>query len=670
MHMGNLAKIKDWVWQSDNRACFIERERALMRLRREMADDKEPNRYARAFSTVLHELSTPVLECDYFAGRMVEALPEEEMEPLPYSPGHVSPDYGNLLRVGFRGILQEIRKNAERKGDADSLSFARDAEIMVEAIREYSLRYAAEAERMGKMRMAEALRRVPIEPAYDFYSALQAVWLVHMIASCCVGARDYAFGRFDQYMFPFYEQALQNGETEEELTELLAGFLVKCNEICGRTTHNHKIKPIPCNASKQYINIGGENPNRFSHLVLEAAVRVNMAQPQIVVLLKPEADAEFTEHVFQALEILTDKMNLYHYEPIRKELIRKGIPAEIAKDFTYSACCTFELNYHTNRAEYYIPSVQLFLKTLHCGEYRSVEEILEAYTEALRVDEQAYVERIQNRVIDEAVKRDFLFLGLVMTDAAKECRYPCERSVPYHIMNLFFSGIATIGDSLMVLDRLVYKEKRYSYRAFLEILKNNYEENEPLRQEIRNMTRFGNDTDADRYAVMVGNAFLKATDSLQLQEHFYTAPGFYSLERDNTWCWYDEIGATPDGRKAREPFSENQSPTYGADQNGITALLNSIAKLPLDRTVTGGLNLTFSRSVSAEILQALVVSFFQKGGFHVGISVIDRETLQDAMVNPEKYKSLTVRLYGFSEYFISLPKWQQLAVLNRTEYSL
>ena len=104
-------------------------------------------------------------------------------------------------------------------------------------------------------------------------------------------------------------------------------------------------------------------------------------------------------------------------------------------------------------------------------------------------------------------------------------------------------------------------------------------------------------------------------------------------------------------------------------QPQITALLNSLAKLPLDETVTGGLNLTFAQKVTPEILKSLITSYFSNGGFHVGISVIDRETLKDAMVNPDKYKSLTVRLYGFSEYFVSLPKWQQLAVLNRTEYN-
>jgi len=86
----------------------------------------------------------------------------------------------------------------------------------------------------------------------------------------------------------------------------------------------------------------------------------------------------------------------------------------------------------------------------------------------------------------------------------------------------------------------------------------------------------------------------------------------------------------------------------------------------LDRTVTGGLNLTFSQQLSPDILRTLVLTYFHLGGLHVGISVVDHETFKDAMVHPDKHRSLTVRLYGFSEYFVSLPEWQQLAVLNRT----
>ncbi|MBQ3153737.1 MAG: hypothetical protein IJB88_00755, partial [Clostridia bacterium] len=196
---------------------------------------------------------------------------------------------------------------------------------------------------------------------------------------------------------------------------------------------------------------------------------------------------------------------------------------------------------------------------------------------------------------------------------------------------------------------------------------NDYSEHGDLLDEIKGYTMFGNDTPNDAYTVMAANAFLDAVDAVEHNQNVYLAPGFYSLEKDNLWC--AEIGATPNGRRAGTPFSENQSPTYGADKNGITALLGSLAKLPFDRTVTGGLNLTFSQKMRAEILRALVLSYFELGGLHVGISVIDRKALEDAMIHPDRYQSLTVRLYGFSEYFVSLPKWQQLAVLNRTEYS-
>lgn len=668
--MASLAKLRELVFESSNNACFIERERILNRLKTEMEDYNVPDRYAVLLSRLLSQVSTPILDCDYFAGRVVEALPDENMSApswLLCSVGHMSPDYEKLLKVGLKGILQEIKSNAAQKGDADSLFFARNAEIVVGAIKDYAERYAKTAEEKGLLQMANALKKVPFEPAEDFYSALQSVWLIHMIASCYVGARDYAFGRFDRYMLPFYEQALAQGQTEQELTELLAGFFMKTNEICGRTTHNFACKPILSQASKQYINIGGEEPNRFSSVVLNAAKMNNMAQPQIVVLLKPDANEQFTKDVFEALAVLTDKMNIYRYEPIVAALIQKGIPQDVAKDFTYSACCTFDLNYHSFRLEYFTPVPQIFLDVFHAKEYPSLEELVTAFTDALTCNIQGYVDNTQRGFDEIRARKEFVLDSILLSDSAKECRYACDGNAKYNVMNVFCPGIATIGDSLMVIDKLVFKENRYSYSEFEEIVKNNFENREELLQEISGYTMFGNDSDNDSYTVMAGRAFLDAVDALKLNENHYVAAGFYSLERDNVWC--GEIGATPNGRKAGEPFSENQSPTYGADKNGITALLKSLSKLPLDRTVTGGLNLTFSGKTPPAILQALVLSYFQMGGFHVGISVIDRATLKDAMVNPDKHKSLTVRLYGFSEYFVSLPKWQQLAILNRTEYS-
>ncbi|MBE7030262.1 MAG: hypothetical protein E7409_02410 [Ruminococcaceae bacterium] len=666
--MPDLSKLKELIFETDDNACFIERERILARLDKEMADYNGADKQARVFATLLSEVSTPVYACDYFAGRVVEGLPDEGMKApsiLLEATGHMSFDYEKLLRVGLKGILDEICAVAHKKGDDASLQFSDNARILVDAIRDFAVRYADEAERMGRERMAKALRIVPFEPAYDFYSALQGIWLIHMIASCYVGARDYAFGKFDGYMETYYHKALENGETREELAELLAGFLVKTNEICGRCAYDYRTKPVLSFSSKQYVNIGGEVPNEFSTVVLDAAMRSNMAQPEITVLLKPDADTAFTQKVFEAQSVLTDKMNIYNYPATVAAFINMGIDEKIAKDYTYSACCTVDLHYHTYRREYYVPVPQILIQTLEGGDYTSLEEVLEAFRHRLCADMQHNAdEEQQDRT--QAEGKYFLLDALLMPDSAVECRYPCDGTSPYNLLNLFCPGIATVGDSLMVLDKLVFEEKRYTYRDFITIVRNNFENHEELRQEILNYTKFGNDTAADKYTVLAANAFLDAADALVLKRNFFAAPGFYSLQRDNFWA--GEVGATPDGRKAGEPFSENQSPTYGADKNGITALLKSLSKLPFERTVTGGLNLTFSQKMSPDILQALVLSYFQMGGFHVGISVVDKETLRDAMRNPDKYKSLTVRLYGFSEYFVSLAEWQQIAVLNRTAY--
>lgn len=667
--MKNLEGLKALIFELDNNACFIERERILQALSFEMCDEAVPDRYAQIFSRLLAGVSTPIYDQDVFVGRVVEGRPDPNMQApnrLLCATGHMSFHYEKLLRIGLKGILQEINENAALLHDEKATEFAQNAEIVVMAIRDFAKRYADAARKCGKLQAADALEIVPYEGAYDIYSALQAVWLIHMIASCYVGERDYAFGRFDQYMYPYYQKALAEGVSQKAIVELLACFFLKTNEICGRTTHNYCSKPVLCQASKQYIMLGGECPNAFSFAALEAAELCNMAQPQFTVLLKPDADIAFTKQVFQSMVKLTDKLHVYNYDLIKNCLKNKGVPADMAADFSFSACCTFDLHYHTVRQEYYAPSVQLFCDTLKKGPYESICEIVQAYASQIKHHMQIYAQDAQKAYTMEENRRLFVLDSLLIGACAERCRYPMDGGMRYHVLNIFFPGIATLGDSLAALDRLVFQEKRYSYTAFMDIVNQNFEGQEELRLELQGMSKFGNDSEADVYATMIANGCLDAIDQISLPENWYAIGGFYSLERENTWA--QTIPATPDGRLAGTPFSENQSPVYGADKNGITALLKSLSKLPLDRTATGGLNLTFSHEISSSILQSLLVTYFNLGGLHAGITVLNRETLQDAMVHPERYKSLTVRLYGFSEYFISLPEWQQLAVLNRTEY--
>jgi len=101
----------------------------------------------------------------------------------------------------------------------------------------------------------------------------------------------------------------------------------------------------------------------------------------------------------------------------------------------------------------------------------------------------------------------------------------------------------------------------------------------------------------------------------------------------------------------------------------VTAVLRSVAKLPLERTVQGGLNIKFAGALTPAKLRALLDAYFGMGGLHVGFTFVSREMLLDARAHPDRYRTLCVRLYGFSEYFVALSPEEQQELIDRTEYA-
>ena len=484
-----------------------------------------------------------------------------------------------------------------------------------------------------------------------------------MIASCYVGSRDYAFGYMDEYLYPYYQKEKEKGTTDEEIRVMLAGFFIKTNEICGRHPHNYRQKPVLSHSAKQYVLLDGGRANDFSEVILDAAEINCMAEPIFTVILSKDAPDRFRSRVFEAMAVLTDKLQVYNCESMKGFLKNKGLPEEIVERPAVSACCTFDVHLHSTREEFYLPTVQTFCKTLAEREFSSREELMEAYGHAVTAVCEAYLEETRAPDYDWA-RCAYVLDSLLLGDCNQNCDYP-PYGARFRAKNIFLPGLATLGDSLCVLDTLVFRGN-VPYRTFAEALRADFVGYDALYEQICSCPRFGNDEECDRYTVEMAELLISSVERAKHPENEIIAPSFYSLERENAWA--AETPATPDGRRAGTAFSENQSPVYGADRKGITALLCSLSKIPFSKTAAGGLNLTFSSAVRPEILQALVRTYFEKGGLHVGITVLDRRVLEDAMVHPEKYRSLTVRMYGFSEYFITLPEWQQIAILNRTAY--
>ena len=659
-----LEALRAAVFAQQNDHCFLEREHFLNTL--SPCEPKPADYFARIFSDLMDRVSTPIHPADYFVGRVVEGPPENSKacpNRLLFAKGHLTPDYRRLLTLGYGGILRQIQASAARLGTREAADYAGNAELVIGAICRFAARYAEAARARGMERAAEALCRVPYEPAYDLYSALQSVWLVHMIASCYMGSRDYGFGYMDEYLYPYYLKEKEQGATDEEISVMLSGFFMKPNEICGRHPHNYRCKPVLSHSSKQYVLLDGGRANHLSELILDAVRRNAMAQPELTVILTDESTPAFRRRVFETMSVLTDKLQVYGGERLRTFWRRKGLPEELASRPAFTACCTPDVYCHSCREEFYLPTVQLFCETLYNGEHATKEEFLYAYGKAVTAACEAYLE--ESRVPDADWARcAYLMDTLLLGDCNERCAYP-PLGLTYRAKNIFLPGVATLGDSLCALDRLVFRGS-VPYGELVDLLRADFVGNDALFAAIKGLPKFGNDGEADAYAAEMATVMIDAVERASHTPQELVLPSLYSLERNNAWA--SDIPATPDGRRAGTPFSENQSPTYGADRSGITTLLNSLARLPFERTAGGGLNLTFSFAVEPAVLQALVETYLAAGGLHVGITVVDPDVLRDAMRRPERYQSLTVRMYGFSEYFVGLPKWQQLAVLARTAY--
>lgn len=659
-----LDKLRNRIFEKSNEHCFIERESFLNAYKDNSAQD--PEYYAKLFADMLDSVSTPIFEEDFFAGRVVEGEPiKGVVAPCRkiFGKGHLTPDYAKLLKYGYKGILETVFANAEKIGTEQAKFYAKNSKTVVHAIKRFANRYANASKEVGNLRAFEALQKVPFEPAWDLYSALSAIWLVHMVASAYVGARDYGFGYMDEYLYPYYLAEKQKGTTDREIVFMLAGFFIKTNEICGRTAHNYNRKPVLCHSAKQYVLLDGGKANDFTCLILEACKILDTAQPEFTVVLSEKSSEDFNQKVFETMSVAKDRLQVYNCELVQGFLKSKNLPQSIIDRPAFTACCTPDIYLHSVREEYYLPTVQIFTNVLHENKFNNKIELLLAFKQAVKEESEKYIETSREVGYTRA-SQVYLLDGLLLSDCNEVCKYP-PYGLTYRAKNIFLPGIATLADSLYTIDKLVFNGK-IGYNELISALKDDFIGHEDLLAQIKSLDKFGNDTEVDDYATEIGNVMIDAVEQSAHANNEILIPSFYSLERDNSWA--SEILATPDGRKKGTPISENQSPTYGNDKSGLTALLNSLAKIPFNRTGGGGLNLTFSAEVNPSILGALIKTYFKKGGIHCGITVLNRETLQDAMVNPDKYKSLTVRLYGFSEYFICLPKFQQLAVLNRTVY--
>lgn len=697
----------------DVRSATMERLRLTWEADAEVRDLSQPLQLGRGLKSILNAISVPVCAGDLVLGRMLEEVPGSEdalllrtraadrwLPAWMRDVGHCCFAWDRLLRLGLRGLEELARAEVDRMdGEEESRrDFLRGAILVYQAFRGYARRYARAAERAGLGEAAANCRAVAEGPPRTFAEGLQLLWLVGLVY-CSVVAPNPAigFGRVDELLLELYRRDLREGRLgRERAGELIEDWYCKMNLVMGRGEHlmGHDVAwGSPSDTgwawnlaydSPLYLVLGGlrtDGKDAVNELTVLFAERVIPRFENPVVVFR------YTPDVPEALlRLLCEKMrenagiHLFNDAAIVPAMVHAGIAVEDAVTYTMHGCNEPDIpgkqkmiGWSFDRS-FWLPRYVLSALELVDEESFSIAKLYEKFRELLVVD----IERACKESREERTGWDAAAPGILRVD---DCFHdgPISRGRSWELggveyQNLFFSfcSLATAADSFAAVEALVEEGRAVPLRELRNALRDNFAGRERLRQQCVGAPKFGRDDDrADRHATRILSVVTEIVDAcsrfgraeeLVVFRCLYTIMG-HILSGKAT-------GATPDGRRAGEPLSENLSPSPGSCTRGLTAMLSSICKLPLDRFSTGIVNVRVHPSLVAgegrlERLQALLRTYFARGGIQIQLTCAGTEDLRDAQANPERHRDLMVRVTGYSAAFTDMTPAAQEEIIRR-----
>jgi pyruvate-formate lyase len=643
-----------------------------------------------------------------------------------YSRGHLTPAWDMLLERGLLGIQREAEDRMaaltpDEAGGDQRREFWEAIAACCQAVVALSARYAEAAACMAAgatdpgrrtelERIAAGCRQVPGLPARSFYEAVQSIWFLDFVLHAVCGSRDYSVGRLDQILLPYYRKDIADGTlTREDSVELLQSMCINMNAFIG--IHDHYTTPVKrslCKDSVQYLVLGGQMANgrdatnELSFLCLEAANDLGLKEPNLTVRYHPGIDRAFWNAVCEAVRGGAS-IGIYNDDVVIAALQNLDISLEEARGYVHYGCCNPHLpGQEPQLREYQHSLVKCLELALHNGrdpypakpdrlenEFRdhsrgySVDEVFAGpptgqpedfktfadLMDAVKVQIGHDVARAvawKRRYYEEdyLARRPFCFESALVRDCVARGKDLNHGGARYGHHNSYAGGLATTADSLAAIKRAVYDEGWLSLAELREALASNFAGREILRQRLLNhCPKFGNDDDeVDAIARDIAEYFCRAALTQKDPVVGVCWPGLYTYHR---FKWIGQMaGATPDGRLAGNPTSENQGPVPGRAAQGPTATLRSLAKLPLRLTPGGGQTITLHPTLFAgpdgtRHLAELIETYFGLDGQHMQINVVSADTLRAAQQDPEAYRGLVVRITGYSAYFVTLDRQSQ-----------
>ena len=600
---------------------------------------------------------------------------------------HSVADFEKVIRIGINGFREEIQEAMKTHKDAERLEFLSALELMTKAMEGWAEKCHTEAKKQADeakneetanmlYKLANALKKVPMNPAETFYEAILSLYFTYAFVPDSIGC-------IDRYLYPFYKKEIEAGTlTEEEakayLQELFLMLQARIHISSDRFTRGGESHF--CIGG--YLENGEDSFNELSKLIVDSLMELPTWIPQISLRWTKKTPSDVLKYMMDCERKDPNKRIAFVNDESRiKALMEFGdFPFELACKYTMVGC-----------NEPQLPG-GIFLGGCDTNGLKPVEHTFfnrtEAITNAKSFDEfYAIFEEELFKVMDKILEyynnfqsvraRDKNYVGSMFYEGAIErAKSITEGGSKNAIASIQIFGISNVIDSLTVVKQFVYDNKTISMGELVSALSANWNEYENLRNIILKKAEFfGNDTDisneiADRYADSL-KKYLK--DIKSDLGHKFMIGNLIGYNQHNKWFGAG-TKATPDGRFDGDSMNFGIGQSEGKDREGISALLNSVAKLNSHTILCGSTvtNVLIDEQLiinddNFEKTVKLFETYLRCGGLHFQLTYVSKEDLKAAKVSPDEYKNLRVRVSGFSDYFVRLNEDLQDEIIERTE---
>lgn len=627
-----------------------------------------------------------------------------------HAQGHICPDSKLWLELGPHGLIEKAKMKMQTCTN-EQKEFYECTILVLEGVCTFMRRYhdyildmlpLVEPEYQVTLQtVANNCMNISQRPPQTFHEAIQSLWFLFVVLHMESNASSFSPGRMDQYLYPFYQKDIQLGRIDkQDALELLECLWLKFNEIVYlRNQHSAKYFagfPIGFN-----IAIGGldeyhqDTYNDISLLCLKAQYHLGLPQPNLSVRLHKNSSHELMQEAIKVVARGSGMPQFFNDEAIVQTMINDlGIEEKDALNYAIAGCV--ELTTHGNNLGWSDAAMFNFNKVLELtlnhgkclltGEkigldlgsietYQTFEELEYAFQKQIDYFIEAMMKA--EEVVEKA-HQDYLpsaFLSTVIDDCIDKGLDVTRGGAKYNLSGIQMIQVANLADSLAAIKELVYDEKMISQKELLAALQNDFQNHEITQTMLlHKVPKYGNDIAwVDNLGAKWAEYFRKRMNEFTNYRGGPYHTGMYTVSAHVPMG--ENVGASPDGRNALTPLADGgMSPVYGRDLAGPTAVLKSVSRLNNSLTTNGGLlNMKFlpeffQTETGLSKFEAFLRAFVDLEVPHIQFNVVKKEDLLDAKIHLERHKSLTIRVAGYTAYFVELAGKLQDEIIERTSY--